>query len=232
MKRISQCLTNHNGTIALPAFIWVAIAFIVGSICLTTLTYTAKQPVNQWHDNVVHQWFNGDGPSINNGGNNHTPPGIPGTNDNVNGDFPEIILPTPDDNQNEIEWNTQDENGAGLDTILWAPLQNYENLPFADKIADYTKDIEELQWYIDSNEEYDMRYHYYNPDDEVVQLMNVYVNGELYQFLTCSKDNYTLTHNHQILYFPEAGLYACLGQNYQDGVITPNTQNVTFVFTS
>ena len=230
MKRIFQCLTNHNGTIVLPAFIWVAIAFIVGSICLTTLTYTAKQPVNQWHDNVVHQWFNGDGPNINNGGNNHTSPGIPGTNDNVNGDFPEIILPPPDNDKDDTRWNTQDENGDGLDTILWAPLQNYENLPFADKIADYTKDIDELTWYIDSHEDYTMHYYYYTPGSDVVQIMFVTINGESYQFFTCSQNNYTLTHNNQTLYFPESGLYVGLGQNYEDGIITPNTQNITFTF--
>ena len=234
---IKKHLTNHRGVLAMPRFILIAIAFVVGSICLTMVTSAVQGPTNRWHNDVVHQWWNDGGISINVPGDSGDTDTDTETDDDtddiitdLNGGFPNINTPevTTPSNTNALIWNSQEDYSDAAAMILWAPRQNYNGLPCAYKIAEYTKDIDEMEFTINCNT--DDVYTGYTKVDEYFTLINIIVNGELYQFVTCSTSDYTGSYNNQTFYLPEPGLYACAGRNYQDDIIEPHEQDITFTW--
>lgn len=57
---IKSHLCDNDGLVATPNMILIAIAFVIGSIVLVTTTAAFKEPIQQWYETTVVEWFAGE----------------------------------------------------------------------------------------------------------------------------------------------------------------------------
>lgn len=60
INAIKQHLLDNNGDENTSKMIWIAIVFVVGAILLLLITTAFKEPIQEWYDNVVAEWFTED----------------------------------------------------------------------------------------------------------------------------------------------------------------------------
>ena len=58
MNFIKRHLSNNNGDENVSKMTLVAIVFVVGAILLLLITTAFKEPIQNWYNNTIDEWFN------------------------------------------------------------------------------------------------------------------------------------------------------------------------------
>lgn len=57
---IKNHLLSNSGDESTSKVIWVAIVFVIGAILLLLVTTAFKEPIQNWYETTVIEWFNGE----------------------------------------------------------------------------------------------------------------------------------------------------------------------------
>lgn len=57
IKNLKQHLLDNRGDENTSKMIWVAIVFVVGAILLLLITTAFKEPIQNWYENTIAEWF-------------------------------------------------------------------------------------------------------------------------------------------------------------------------------
>lgn len=57
LQELKRHLSDNHGEENTSKMAWVAIVFVVGAILLLLTTTAFKQPIQDWYNNVIAEWF-------------------------------------------------------------------------------------------------------------------------------------------------------------------------------
>ena len=60
INRIKRHLKDNSGDENTSKMTWVAIVFVIGAILLLLTTTAFKEPIQNWYETTVIEWFNGE----------------------------------------------------------------------------------------------------------------------------------------------------------------------------